>query len=320
MTGDGDKSLIIGLPSGIRAEILPFGASLRGIFVPGRDGTVHNILISPAKPEDHRRHRNYRGATVGRFANRIGGARFELDGESFDLSANEPPNLLHGGVDGFDRRDWNVASHWMNAATLKLESPDGDQGFPGTMSVLAEFALEPPATLVITYRATVTRPCPVSITSHGYFNLAGGGSVADHMLQIPAEQYLPVDEALIPEGPPRAVAGTHFDFRSPRPVLRPGEPGFDHCFCLAPSTEVRRVATLYDPGSGREMRVESNQPGLQVFAPLQPNPEIPDHNAICLEPEAWPDAPNRPDFPSAILRPGETYEHKMRLVFSTRDN
>lgn len=312
-----EKALTIGLPSGIRAAILPFGATLQSLRVPDRNGQLGDVVLGLSDPAALRGERSFRGTTVGRYANRIAGARFTLDGTEHRLDANEGANTLHGGAEGFDRCEWEVAAHWMSAVTLRLASDDGDQGFPGALEVEAEFALTAPATLTITYRARVSRACPVSITSHGFFNLSGGGHIGDHMLQIAAQHFLPVDDQLIPTGALRGVAGTPFDFRKPRPM---GGEDFDHCFCLDPAEGMREVASLFDPASGREMRLESNQPGLQLYTVNTPNAELAPHHAVCLEPQAWPDAPNHPEFPDAILRPGETYENQIRFVFSTRDS
>lgn len=317
MAAVGEKALTIGLPSGIRAAILPFGATLHRLRVPDLNGQLGDVVLGLPDPAGHRHMRSFRGTTIGRFANRISGAHFTLDGAEYRLDANEGPNTLHGGSEGFDRRDWEVAAHWMSAVTLRLASADGDQGFPGALEVEAEFALTPPATLTITYRAHVSRACPVSITSHGFFNLAGGGHIGDHMLQIAAQHYLPVDDQMIPLSEARDVAGTALDFRTSRQV---GDTDFDHCLCLDPAAGLREVATLYDPASGREMRLESNQPGLQLYTVNTPNVDLAPHHAVCLEPQAWPDAPNHPDFPDAILRPGETYENQIRFVFSTRES
>lgn len=308
----------IALPSGMQASILPFGAVLHSLLVPDRDGQLGEVMMGLASPADHRKIRSFRGATVGRFANRIGNARFALEGQSFALSANEGATCLHGGAEGFDRREWQVLDQHAHSVTLALHSPDGDQGFPSDMDIEAEFTLSEPNTLSITYRARVSRACPVSITSHGFFNLAGGGPVRDHLLSIKATRYLPVDGANIPVGAPQPVEGTAFDYRAPRPVLRAGDRGVDHCYCLDPGEGLHAAAVLYDPVSGREMQLCTNQPGLQLYTVNTPSNDLRAHHALCLEPQAWPDAPNRPDFPDAIQRPGETYHHHTQLAFSTR--
>ncbi|WP_415182634.1 aldose epimerase family protein [Phaeovulum sp.] len=307
----------IALPSGMRASIVPFGAVLHSLRVPDRNGQLGEVLMGLPRPHDHRQTRSYRGATVGRFANRIARARFRLDGATYTLGANEGATCLHGGAEGFDRRDWQIKDHRADRLTLTLHSPDGDQGFPGDLDVEASFTLSAPNTLSITYRARVTRACPVSVTSHGFFNLAGGGPVIDHLLSINAARYLPVDSANIPLDAAQPVAGTAFDYRAPRPVLRDGDPGIDHCYCLNIHSG-QPAATLCDPVSGRVMQLCTNQPGLQLYTVNTPTGDLPAHHALCLEPQAWPDAPNHPDFPDATLRPGETYHHQTQLAFTTR--
>ncbi|PFG61778.1 aldose 1-epimerase [Thioclava sp. ES.031] len=304
---DHETELEIGLASGMLVRIDPKGARLTSLALPGPSGPVE-LLIGPDPVQTTR---SFHGATIGRYANRIAGAKFTLDGEQFQLDANENGNCLHGGGQGFDQCDWKVVAHWINAATLQLESPDGDQGFPGNLVAEVSFAVSDPATLNITYRARCDRACPVSLTSHGYFNLAGGGSIADHQLKLNADQVLEIDAETLPVGAPRDVAGTRFDFREPAPVPGPDGAGFDHNFCLRPGA-MREVAVLSDPTSGRSMTMLSNQPGLQVYTA----PSGDSFNAICLEPQAWPDAPNHPEFPSAILRPGVEYVNRIRLQFS----
>ena len=308
-----EPACTIALPSGLSATILAHGATLASLRVPGPDGHPGEVLIGPPPPADHRGERLFRGSSIGRYANRIGGAGFMLDGRQVRLDANEGANTLHGGAEGFDRRDWQVLDRGPRSVVLGLDSPDGDQGFPGALQARADFALDDPGSLTVTYRATVTAPCPVSLTSHGFFNLAGGGPVRDHRLRVAAKRYLPVDAALIPKGPARPVAGTRFDFRDFRPLPGPDEPGLDHCLCLDHGPGLRPVAWLEDRASGRAMRLSTDQPGLQVFLARLPAAE-----ALCLEPQAWPDAPNRNDFPDAILRPGQIYTNTIRLDFTAR--
>ncbi|MEO1952169.1 aldose epimerase family protein [Thioclava sp.] len=305
---DHESELEIGLASGMLVRIDPKGARLTSVVLPSDDGPVE-LLIGP---DPKQKTRDFHGATIGRYANRIAGAQFTLDSEQFQLDANEGGNCLHGGGEGFDQCDWTVVAHWINAATLRLESPDGDQGFPGNLVAEVSFAVSDPETLSITYRACCDRACPVSLTSHGYFNLAGGGSIADHRLKLNAKKVLEVDGEKLPVGGPRDVAGTRFDFREPAPALGPDGAGFDHNFCTG-SGGMREVAVLSDPASGRSMTMLSNQPGLQVYTA----PSGDSFNAICLEPQAWPDAPNRPEFPSTILRPGVEYVNRIRLQFSS---
>ena len=282
---------------GIEAVILTYGATLHRLRVRDASGRMGDVLIGSDAP---RRSRGFRGATIGRFANRIRDARYPAPDGGADwvtLAANDGPHCLHGGPDGFDRRDWRVTAQSGGETTLDLTSPEGDQGFPGELRATATFALAAPATLTVTYTATTTRPCPVSLTSHGFFNLSGGGPIAGHRLTIPADRYLPSLSA-----EPAPVSGD-FDFRAGRAI----PPGIDHCFCPDPGAPTH----LDDPARGLRMTLTSDQPGLQVFVP-------PSGDAVCLEPQAWPDAPNRPDYPGAILWPGQHYRHQIRLSFSTK--
>ena len=319
----------LSLPSGFAISVLTLGATLHRIETPDRNGNLANVLLSHPDPAVPLQRRSFLGSSIGRYANRIAGGRFCLDGQKFRLSANDGANTLHGGADGFDRRLWHVAELAEDppSLTLGLHSADGDQGFPGALDATASFQLredETGTTVVVTYRASCDRPCPVSLTSHGYFNLAGAGSVLDHRLTVAAERYLPIRADGIPCGGPRPVAGTPFDFRNEKPLgrdieaaeLRP-QGGYDHNFCLdAADGALRPVARLSDPRTGRVMTLISDQPGLQLYtANHPPIPGLAEHSAVCLEPQAWPDAPTRADFPDATLRPGTTYQHRMRFHF-----
>lgn len=332
---------------GLAVRILTFGATLQSLLAPDRNGRVEDVVLGHDAAEDYALRRNYLGASVGRCANRIGKARFFMEGASYPLAANDGPNALHGGAEGFDQRHWEIealgeAPHPF--VTLALTSPDGDQGFPGILNVKATYALEPRpggSALRILYEARTDKPTPVNITHHAYFNLggrvgepAGLRSATEHELLIPADRYLAVDDGLIPEGAPRVVAGTPFDFRKARRIgeaLREAHPqilkarGYDHNFCLnGPEGEFKLAARLFDPASGRKMEVWSDQPGVQFYSGNFLDGTLKGKGGVvyrmsdglCLEPQAWPDSPNRPDFPFAPLRPGEVYAHRMELKFS----
>jgi len=327
----------LSLPGGIEADILPRGATLHALRVPDAAGRVDDILLG-ADPDAGR---GFFGVTVGRFANRIAGARFMLEGKAHDLSANDGAHCLHGGPEGFDLRDWQVAAQDARSVTLTLVSPDGDQGFPGRLEASVTYALvanDGAGRLEIAYEANSDRPTPVSLTNHAFFNL--GGHVADpprlrgiedHVLTLAASRYLPVDEEGIPVGSPQPVEGTPFDFRQPRRIgeaLRSGHPqllarrGYDHCLCLE-GQGFRQAASLADPASGRRMSLWTDQPGLQLYSGNFLDGQMAGKggtayrmgDALCLEPGAWPDSPNRPDFPDSILRPGEVWRHRMALDF-----
>ncbi|MBL8907852.1 MAG: galactose mutarotase [Rhizobiales bacterium] len=253
---------------------------------------------------------DYAGAVCGRYANRIGGARFTLDGIVHELSANEPNATLHGGKEGFDKRDW-VPAKIEQGVRYTLLSPDGDQGFPGGMVATATYTLDG-GLLALELTAETTLPTVVNLTNHVYWNLAGGGDARKHHLQVSADRYTPATAALIPLGPPRDVAGTEFDFRTEREIAGV----YDINFCLnGKRGELHHAATLSDPGTRRSVELWTTEPGVQFYTSQHFAPPLTKYGAIALEPQTWPDAPNRPDFPSAILRPGELYRHRIEWRF-----
>lgn len=317
---------------GYRAQFLNLGASLRILELP--DGA--NVSLGYADLEEYRGHPRFYGAVAGRYANRIGGARFTLDGTEYRLPANNGQHNLHSGPLGFDQQFWTVAAHTGDAVTFAHLSPHGFNGFPGNLHVEARYALQDDG-LAIRFTATTDDATVVNLTHHGYFNLAGaasGATILDHWLQIPASRFTPVLDQ-IPTGELRGVAGTAFDFRTPRPIGRDiaaEDPqlqaalGYDHNFVLdAGAGTERRIATLFDPGSGRVMDVHSTEPGVQLYtgnhlaggAAGIGGADYPRHGGLCLEPQKFPDSPNKPGFPSARLDPGETYRHDMALRFRT---
>jgi aldose 1-epimerase len=282
----------------------------------------------------------YIGATVGRVANRIAGGRFTLDGREHCVAVNNGPNTLHGGPLGFDKRNWEVLKYDGAGVTLRLVSPNGDQGYPGTLTVTATYTLGDGAALAVEYRATTDRPTLVNLSNHAYWNLAGEGAASgamDHRLTIPADFYLPTDAAAIPTGEFRAVAGTVFDFRTSRRIgdhvrdaadeqIRIGR-GYDHAWVVARevSATPRLLARVEDSGSGRAMEVLSNQPGVQFYSGNFMDGTTSGKkgalyrmgDAIVLEPQMFPDTPNRPAFGSVRLEPGQTYRNVIIWRFST---
>jgi aldose 1-epimerase len=318
-----------------RAQFLNLGAALRILEVPDRDGARANVVLGYRDLEEYRGHPRFYGAVAGRYANRIGGARFSLDGIEYRISANDGANSLHSGPLGFDQQFWTIERHDAASVTFGLLSPDGFNGFPGNLHVQLRYALEENG-LAIAFTATTDRPTVVNLTHHAYFNLGGeasGRSILDHVLQIPARRITPVDATLIPTGEYRNVAGTPFDFRTPHAVgrdigagdaqLRLGH-GYDHNFVLDDASgKLRRIATLFDPVSGRVMDLESTEPGLQLYtgnhlangAAGTGGKTYAARDGLCLEPQKFPDSPNKPDFPSARLDPGQTYRHAMAFRF-----
>ncbi|WP_242414660.1 aldose epimerase family protein [Sphingomonas panni] len=340
-TLDGAPAEAIDLTAGtLSARILPLGATLQSLCVPDRDGTVADILLGFDDVQSYRDRPSWFGVTVGRYANRIANGRFSLDGRTYTLETNNAPNHLHGGSDGFDQRLWDVAEVGRDAdaawVRLTLTSPDGDAGYPGTLHASATYTLTPEA-LTIAYVATTDAPTIVNLTNHAFFDLGGQGEALRHLLTIEADAFLAVDATSIPTGERRAVAGTPFDFRTPRAIgerVRDGRDdqiaigrGYDHNFILRGDPGVLRPAALLsDPASGRVMKLSVTAPGLQLYAGNFLNGAQPGKggrlyrqgDAVCLEPQAWPDTPNRGDFPSARLNPGQQWESVMRFAFSIR--
>ena len=320
-----------------RAEILNLGASLRSLDVPDRNGDSANITLGYQDVEEYRGHPRFYGAIAGRYANRIGGATFSLDGRSYTLPANNGPNNLHSGPLGLDQSFWDVTHEDAHSVTYSTLSPDGANGFPGTLHVDVAYVLEEDG-LAITFTATTDAATVVNLTHHAYFNLAGEASasaILDHWLQIPASRTTPTDPSMVPTGAFADVAGGPFDFRSPKPIgrdigaddvqLKQGR-GYDHNFVLdTPAGRIRRVATVFDPGTGRVLEVHSDQPGVQLYtgnhlaggAPGTSGVSYPSRGGFCLEPQNFPDAPNKPNFPSARLNPGQKYTHAMAFRFRT---
>lgn len=328
--------------SGFEAAIITLGASVQALQVPDRHGERADVVLGFETPGAYLARRSFFGATVGRYANRIAGAAFTLDGKRYELPANNGPNCLHGGAEGFDRALWTVEDAGAMPepfVTLRHVSPDGDEGFPGTLTTRLTYRVVDGCSLAITFEATTDSPTAVNLTHHGFFNLGGvehGDSVLDHELTIFADSFLPVDAALIPYSGPVPVAGTPFDFRNGRPIgerirkaneqLRLAR-GYDHCYRLAGgrTAEPRLAARVVHPQSGRGLDLLTDQPGLQLYTGNMLDGTIPgkhgrlhrQSDAFCLEPQVFPDAPNRPDFPSARLDPGETYRHRSVFRFFT---
>jgi aldose 1-epimerase len=294
---------------GIRAAAIPFGASLVSVEVPDRDGRWDDVVVSlPTLADYHDPGRNsHLGATVGRYANRIAGASFELDGVVHHLDANEGPNTLHGGAQGWSRREWVLQQHEHDHVRFELVSPDGDGGFPGQVTTLVEYRVQG-AQLVVQAHVLVEAPTVLSITNHTYWNLAGerapDATIDDHVLDVAPLEYLLVDDQGIPTGERGATVDLLGDGRL-------GGRTIDHCL-VSPwepwdggwePTLATRVATLTDPGSGRRMWMRSNQPGLQVYTGHKLR--IGERRGVALEAQQLPDAPHHPEFPSPVARPGD---------------
>ena len=313
----------------LRVTLSPFGARVTSVLAPDRDGHMGEVTVGPADVRGWLDDVAYLGASVGRVANRIRKGRFELDGRTFQVATGPDGHALHGGPDSYDRRSWTVVDQGQTASgghvEFQLVSPDGDNGFPGRVDVRAVYALEDDR-LSVTYRASTDRRTPVNVTNHTYWNLAGTGSVEQHLVSVAARRYVPVDADLMPTGELAEVAGTPFDLREPTPVgqhLRDGHPqllraqGYDHTLVLddpADADSLRPAARLHDPASGRTLTITTDQPGVQFYSGnfldgsvLYRSGAARQGDAVCLETQYFPDSVNQPDFPSILLEPAEEY-------------
>ena len=325
---------------GFEAGIIPYGAVLHTLHVPDRAGRSDDIVLGHDTFDEYLAQRKFLGATIGRYANRIAGGRFTLDGATIKLDVNNGPNMLHGGNDGFDRKLWRIVEVKDTpepAAVMDYASADGEGGFPGKLEARVTYRVTGPTELAVTFEATTDRPTVVNLTNHSFFNLDGALSesqILDHRIRIVADHFLATDATSIPlPGPPHPVDETPFDFRRMHPIgsrIRKGNEqllrgrGYDHNYCLMPGEGVRLAARVESPRSGRVMELLTNQPGLQFYSGNFLDGTLPgkgdrfyrQSDAFCLEPQAWPDTPNRPDFPSARLDPGRLYRHETVYRFS----
>ena len=320
----------LGSDDGLQAEILTLGGTLRSLSLPprgNRNGRRIPLVLSLPDLPAYLADTSYLGQLVGRYGNRIGGAAFDLDGKHYELTANNGRNTLHGGETGFGKYVWKVLdAGGGNAACVKLghHSPAGINGFPGNLDVTALISVFE-NTLTLAYEATTDAPTPISMTWHPYFTLSGdpGTSIDEQQLRIAASHYLPVNELRVTTGEIAPVDGTPLDFRESKAVRVPppsSHPqirlatGYDHCWVLDKDAPV--AAELYSPASGVRMSVKTNLPGLQVYDASHLLVAYPGWHALCLEPENFPNAPNHANFPSSILRPGETHRSFMSFSFS----
>lgn len=343
--GQAVEAIVLSNSHGVSARILTYGATLQSLVGPGRDGTPADVVLGYDTASEYETHPNYFGVTVGRYANRIAGGRFTLEGQTFELPLNGGTNSLHGGVEGFDKRIWRVVSVEDGdtaRVVLGLVSPDGDQGYPGELNVTVAYSLDETGGLTIAFEAATTRPTIVNMTNHALFNLAGDGApggVEGHRMTIPASAYTPVDAALIPTGELRPVEGTVFDFRTPRLIsdgLRDGRDeqirlgrGYDHNFALDKGVTAtpELAARVEDPASGRVLEVLTTEPGLQVYTGNFLTGVLTGKgghlyrmgDGLALEPQKFPNAPNQPSFVSARVDPGAPYRHVMVYRLTTAD-
>ena len=306
---------------GLVLGVINYGCIIVSLRVPDAGGRAASVVLGYDRLEPYLEPSPYFGALVGRYANRIANARFSIDGRAYLVSPNEPPNHLHGGFRGFDKRVWEAeTAAAADTVVFRRRSPDGEEGYPGTLDAEVTYSLG--ESLQMTCEAETDAPTHVNLTQHSYFNLAGGGDVFAHQLRIDAHAYLPVDERLIPTGEQAPVAGTPFDFRRPQAIgarvhdsheqLTRGR-GYDHNFILdGGGIALARAARAVDPSSGRTLEIETTEPGLQFYSG-----QVVGFGGFCLEPQHFPDSPNRPEFPSTLLRPGQRYRSMTRYTFKT---
>ena len=329
---------------GVSARILTYGATLQSLIAPDREGKGADVLLGYDDLAGYVGHPNYFGVTVGRYANRIGGGTFTIDGKSYQLPRNDKVNSLHGGGKGFDKQLWKVVSVKSGptaSVLLSHSSPDGDSGYPGQVDASVTYALDESGALTISFDAKTSKPTIVNMTNHAIFNLAGEGAVGGalgHMLTIPAKAYTPVDANLIPTGELKPVEGGLFDFRTARRVedgIRDGRDpqivfgrGYDHNWALdkGQTKTPELAARLEDPASGRVLEVLTTEPGVQFYAGNFLDGTLVGKqghlyrmgDGIALEPQKFPDSPNKPNFPSARVDPGKPYRHVMVYRLSVK--
>jgi aldose 1-epimerase len=323
--GSAVKQLILETSRGARVSAISYGATLTSVEMPDRSGNRANVILSHRSMEGYAMNAEFFGAFVGRFANRISGGRFALDGREYSLARNDGANHIHGGLRGFDKINWSgklfkkgdsAGIRWTGT------SANGDEGYPGRLKVTFEYVLTENNVFSFEYWAEADAPTPVNLTNHSYWNLAGAGTILDQEISFNCPFYLPSTPELIPTGEVLATAGTPFDFSIAKKIGKdiaaiPGG-GYDHCLVIDKTAGTLALAcTARDPVSGRTMRVSTTKPGIQFYTGnfLQGD-EHPRHSGFCLETQHFPDAPNRGHFPSAILRPGQVYHHRTVHEFS----
>jgi aldose 1-epimerase len=335
---DGRKVHLYTLSAGeLSFSISTLGAAWTSLLVPSRRGRRDDVLLGASSFAGYSGGRGALGITVGRFANRIGGASFTLDGRTYQLEKNDGPNSLHGGRRGYDRVLWTAEAYKEKDGVyvrFEYDSPDGDSGFPGSLKAAVTYGLTKSNEVTASYRAKADKRTPVNLTNHAYFNLAGEGrgSILDHELTLHCSSILEVDEGLIPTGRILPVEGTAYDFRSPKPIgkdleaaVRAGAPGgYDHCYAVdGEAGRLRPCAEVFEETSGRTMKVLCTQPGVQFYTgnfldavPGKAGGIYNRHDGFCLETQHFPDSPNKPDFPDAVFGPGRNYHEKAVFAFS----
>ncbi|MEJ7839396.1 MAG: aldose epimerase family protein [Thermomicrobiales bacterium] len=336
----GTDAHTLGNSRGMAVTILGYGAIIQSIVVPDRDGLLANVVLGFDRFSEYVEKSPYFGAVVGRYANRIAGGAFRLGGVDYQVPVNNGPNSLHGGIEGFDRQHWTTSGSDGSSITLRHSSADGDQGYPGNLAVSITYTLTEANQLQLEYTATTDAATVVNLSNHAYFNLGGegSGSILDHVTQLNAGYFLPVDASLIPTGEVAPVAGTPFDFTNPKVIgrnIRDGRDiqigygrGYDHTFVLdgwsADSSDLAVAAVITDPGSGRRLTVSTDQPGVQFYTGNfldgtctgSSGRVYRQGDGLCLETQHFPNSPNQPRFPTTELEPGDMFRSKTIFGFS----
>jgi len=324
--------------NGMEARIMNYGGAIVSLKTPDRNGQLADVVLGFDSLDGYLKGSPYFGALVGRYGNRIAGGKFVLNGETYTLPVNNGPNSLHGGLKGFDKVLWSAEQGEGQSLVLKYVSADGEEGYPGELSATVTYTLTDDNELKIDYEAATTKPTVVNLTNHSYFNLKDGGAstILDHELTLMADRTTPVDEGLIPTGELRPVEGTPFDFRTSTPIgarIDAGDEqikfggGYDHNFVLNRSGEgLAPAARVYEPTTGRVMEVSTTEPAVQFYTGNFLDGTLTGkggvtyarRSALCLETQHYPDSPNKPDFPSTTLNPGETYRSTTVYKFSAQ--
>lgn len=338
MTPDGPATLFtLENANGITAQLTDYGAILVSLKTPDRDENLGEITLGFDNLQGYLDGHPFFGATVGRYGNRIAKGKFSIDGEEYTLATNNNENHLHGGVKGYDKVLWKgEIMEGVNGVAFTYTSPDGEEGYPGTLQIKTTYVLKDDNSLEMGYEATTDKTTHVNLTNHTYFNLNQAETILDHQLTIYADHFTPIDPTLIPIGELRPVEGTPFDFRQAKTIGQDLASdyeqmvkglGYDHNMVLSkPIGKFGPVATIYEPGSGRKVEVFSEEPGVQFYSGnfldgtlrRADGKMISKHGAFCLETQHYPDSPNQKEFPSTLLQPGEKYETKTVWRFSAK--
>ena len=328
--------------SGMEVRAMTYGGIILSLRVPDKTGALGDVVLGYDSLDAYLKSSPYFGAIIGRYGNRIARGRFKLDGKEYKLATNNGPNALHGGVKGFDKVVWKAESFQDGRGVgivFTYTSADGEEGYPGKLDAKVTYTLGDDDSLGFDYQATTDKPTPVNLTQHSYFNLAGDGSgdILAQELMMKASRFTPVDKTLIPTGELKSVAGTPFDFRSPTGIgariaakdqqIEFG-PGYDHNWVLdrEPGSGLQLAARVHDPASGRVMEIKTTEPGLQFYSGNFLDGTLTGkaghvykrHAGMCLETQHYPDSPNKPAFPSTILKPGEEYRSHTVYTFSVQ--